>query len=358
MRICDVTLEELSTRPDETYTSEQYVEAGRALDRLGVPLIQFDDPGSGSIDAETVRRLSEDLSADGIVATDGLDGDADAAVEAGVDAIEVRVPVSTARVERTAHGSREAVFDAAERTVRQAESAGCDVRLRLTDAFRAEIPAVAGAFGRFDCPIVLADSVGARTPPFVAGFLRTLADASADLTRAGVRFRDDLGCGTANAVVATETGIDRVDASVAGLGRGVGPTATEEIVVATAVAGGDPGVDPAETIPACGAVLDAFGASVPDGKPVLGADATTRWATDETDGIASDPEPFEPFAPAAFGGTRRLRFGERTGRDDARRLIERAGGVPDRNAVEALLDRLASEGPLGLEGALELAGEV
>ena len=358
MRLCDVTLREAAQLPGREYAVEDRLEAGRALDRLGVPLVQAGFPAVGEVESETVRRLSAELDAEVVALCRAVDADVEAALAADPDVVEVFVPVSDVQLEHVLGGTREEALDAAASALDRAREGGVDVHLTLADAFRAEVPAVAGAFGRFDCPIVLADTVGARTPPFVAGFLRTLADASADLTRAGVHFHDDLGCATANALVAAEVGVDRIDASVAGLGERAGNPATEEVVVATASAGGDPGVAAGETVPVCEAVLRALGESVDERKAVLGTAAVTHESGIHTDAMLEEPSAFEPFDPAAFGGDRRLVFGADTGRGAARKLLERAGRDPEEEAVAALLERLAADGPMGLEAALDVAADV
>jgi isopropylmalate/homocitrate/citramalate synthase len=71
--------------------------------------------------------------------------------------------------------------------------------------------------------------------------------------------------------------------------------------------------------------------------------------------MLTDPSTFEPFDPATFGGQRRLVFGAGTGRGAARKLLSRVGGEATDERVETLLDRLAAEGPVELEGALSLA---
>ncbi len=357
MRLCDVTLRAAS-RPsvDLSADVEQRVEAGRALDRLGVPLVGTGRPAAGDIERETTERLAADLSADVVPCCRATDDDVEAALAADPDAVEVVVPVSDARLEHRLGCSRDEAFDRASETVLRARESGVDVHLALADAFRAEVPAVAGAFGRFGCPIVLADTTGARTPPFVAGFLRTLADASADLTRAGVRFRDDLGCATANALVAAETGIDRVDASVGGLGERAGRAATEAVIVATESRGADAGVTAEETLPACRNVLRALGTSVDERAAVLGEAATALAVEEEAE--LDDPAAFEPFDPGAFGGRRRVVFGSRTDPEAARELLRRADREPTADAVDRLLERLAEAGPVELETAVELADEV
>lgn len=358
MRLCDVTLREAAQLPGREYAVEDRVEAGRALDRLGVPMVQAGFPVAGEAERETVRRLSSDLDADVVALSRAVDGDVEAALEADPNVVEVFVPVSDVQLEHVLGGTREEAFDAASSAVDRAREDGADVHLTLADAFRAEVPAVAGAFGRFDCPVVLADTVGARTPSFVAGFLRTLADASADLTRAGVHFHDDLGCATANALVAAEIGVDRVDVSVASLGERAGNPATEEVVVGTETADGDAGVAAEETVPACEAVLQALGETVDERKAVLGEATVTHESGIHTDAMLDEPSAFEPFDPAAFGGDRQLVFGADTGRGAARKLLERAGRDADEEAVAALLDRLAAEGPLELEKAVNAAADV
>lgn len=357
MRLCDVTVHAAEQRHGRTHTVTQRVEAGRALDRLEIPLVAAGEPAADDTAAETVEQLSDDISADVVAFSRATTEDVAAALDANPDIVEIRIPVSDRQLESVLGVSRDEAFDMAERAVLRAREGGVDVHLSLSDAFRAEVPAIAGAFGRFDCPIVLDDSVGARTPPFVAGFLRTLADASADLTRAGVRFRDDLGCATANAIIAAETGIERVDVSVASLGEGAGLPATEEVIVATEAGGGDAGVITEETIPACEDVLRSLEENVGEQKAILG-EAVTKYGPGRADDLLDDPAAFESFDPAAFGGRRQLSFGAETGRDAAETLLERAGtDATDRN-IDILLGRLAEKGPLGLEAALSLAEDV
>lgn len=358
MRLCDVTLGAATRLPERDYTADQRVEAGRALDRLGLPLVQAGTPAAGEVDSETVQRLADDLAADVIACASLETDDVDRALDAGADIIEVSTPISDVQLEHTLGISREEAFDRTEVALGRARDGGADVHLTLNDAFRADVPTIAGVFGRFDCPIVLADTVGVRTPPFVAGFLRTLADASADLTRAGVHFQDDLGCATANAIIAAETGIDRVNVSVAGLGDRAGISATEEVIAATEMGGGDAGIVTEETIPVCEDVLRTLGESVDEHKALLGERATTHESAAHTDAVLEAPSTFEPFDPARFGGRRQLRFNERTTHETARRLLERADRSPNDAAVDTLLEQISERGPIGLDEALTLASDV
>ncbi len=341
MRLCDVTLRE---RGD----IEAAVAAGRALDALGTPLL-----GTSADDADLTRRLSGAVDAD-VVAATGPDG-VGRAVGTGASVVEVRIPVSDGRL-AAADTTRETAFDRARAGVNEIQDSGVLAHLRLVDAFRTDAAELAPAFERFDTPVVLADSSGARTPSYVAGYLRTLAELAVDLERVGVAFRDDLGVATANALVGASMGVDRVDVSVAGLVGRAGTAALEEVVVAARTEDHAVGLDTDTLIPASREALTALGEDIEDHKPVLGEGAHTYET--EAGAMLSDPNPFEPYDPETYGASRRLLFGKRTGEAGARALLEAAGREPSEALIGTLLTRLTSEGPVGRERAVELAGEV
>lgn len=341
MRLCDVTLREKGE-------PETAVAAGRALDALGVPLL-----GTSAADADLTRRLAGTVDADVVVATDP-DG-IGRAVGTGAAVIEVRMPASDGRL-AAADTTREDAFDRARTAVSEVQDGGARAHLRLVDAFRTDAADLAPAFERFDTPVVLADCSGARTPSYVAGYLRTLAELAVDLERVGAAFRDDLGVATANALVGASMGIDRVDVSVAGLAGRAGAAALEEVVVAARTEDHAVGVDTDGLVPGCREAVAALGERVDERKPVLGEGAHTH--EEEAGAMLSDPAPFEPYDPRSYGGSRRLVFGEHTGEAGARALLEAAGREQSEALVGALLARLASEGPVGRERAVELAGAV
>ncbi|WP_254535007.1 LeuA family protein [Halomarina litorea] len=358
MRLCDVTLREASQMPGREYTVDQRLVAGRALDRLDLPLVEAGFPATGDHDARVVSTLAGELDADVVAIARAREDDVAAAIEAGADVVNVFVPVSERQLEHMVGMTREEAFAATAEALDRAAEGGTRAHLTLTDAFRAEPSAVGEAFDRFDASIALADTVGARTPSFVAGYLRTLAEEGADVTRMGVHFHDDLGCATANALVAASLGVDRIDVSVASLGERAGNPALEEVVVAARQEGTETGLVERELVPVCREVLDALDESVDPRKAVIGEAVASHESGLHTAAMLSDPATFEAFDPTEFGGERRLLFGAQTGRESVRRLLERAGREPTDERVTTLLDELEREGPLGLDEATTLAGRV
>jgi isopropylmalate/homocitrate/citramalate synthase len=354
MRLKDVTLREAAQMPGRSYTADQRVEAGRALDELGVAYLQAGFPATGPPDGEVLRRLAATTGATVSAIARPLEGDVDAALAADAGVVDLFVPLSERQLTHSLGKPREAVLDMLVAARDQVVQAGAVPHVSVVDAFRTEREHLLALFERFpESPnVTLADTVGCRTPPEVRSTLEGLGE-HVDLSRVGVHFHDDIGTATANALAAHAAGVGFADVSVAGLGERAGNPPIEELVVAGALARDTAfGTDPAALVPACRAVLEALGETVPPGKAVLGEAVTTHESGIHTEAMLAEPSTFEPFDPARFGGQRTLLFGAGTGRSGAATLLEHAGVDAD---PAAFLERLRDAGPLDYEEALALA---
>jgi isopropylmalate/homocitrate/citramalate synthase len=359
----DVTLREGEQRPGVRYSVAQKAEAVRALDALGVEYVQVGFP----VADDRTRRVCEAVAADAALTglARAMPGDVEAAVAAGVDAVEVFVPASDRAIEAVLGTTRAEAVERAAAAAAVAADAPADVEVHLTamDGFRAAPADVAALFDAVPARwYTVADTVGARTPTGVGEFLSALAaEPGPPLDRVGAHVHDDLGVATANALAAARAGAGKVDVAVGGLGERAGNVALAAFVAAAAVGdeGVATGVDESRLVPVAERVLDGLGESVAPGTPVVGADAFAHESGLHTAVMLDEPSVFEPFDPARLGGTRDLLFGPDTGRGAARRLLRRADREPTDGRVAALLDRLAAaEGRLGVEEAVALAAAV
>ncbi|WP_251342634.1 LeuA family protein [Haloplanus halophilus] len=356
----DVTIREGAQMPGREYDVEDRVSAGRALDRLGVDAIQAGFPAVGGTDRRAIRRLAADVEADVVGIARARPEDVEAALDAGVDVVEVFVPTSDRQLDGVLGTSRAEALSMAGEALDRAREGGARVHLTLVDGFRTDLTHLADAFASFPSvpTVTVADTVGARTPDRVRDVVADLRERGVDGDRLGVHFHDDLGMAAANTLAATAAGATTADVSVAALGERAGNAALERVVVADAVDGaGDFAVDRSALIPACRAVLDALGESVDPRTPVLGEAVTTHESGIHTAAMLRDPATFEPFDPAAFGGERRLVFGPGSGRGSARALLERADVDPTDERVARLLDLLAERGPMDADAATALVEE-
>jgi len=357
VKLLDVTLREGEQRPGVEYSVDRKVAAARELDALGVDYVQVGFPVADDRTARVCERVDLDAATTGIARA--VPGDVDAAIEAGVDAIDVFAPTSDRQLEHVLGKDRAELTAAAAAAADRAREAGVEVHFDAMDGFRTEPAALDDLFDAVDADLyTVADTVGSRTPTGVTDHLDAL---ETDLGRVGVHFHDDLGVATANTLAAARLGVAKADVSVAGVGERAGNAPLEAVVASAAV--GDEriavGTDEASLVPAARAVLDALGEDAAPTEPLLGEAAFAHESGLHTAAMLADPGVFEPFDPARFGGERRLLFGAATGRGAARRLLERAGREPTDERVRRLLDRLdAADSELGLDEAVALAGEI
>lgn len=357
MKLNDVTLREGDQMPGRSYTAKAKIECGHALDRLDLPFIQPAFPATGEKDRRVVRELAASVDADVIALARALVQDVDTAIEADADVVEVFVPVSDRLLEYTLGKERSEMLAMLRDAVDHAFDHGASVHVTLADAFRAEHDYVAAMFDSFPGVefINLADSVGARTPATVREYLTALAD-DVDLSRAGVHFHDDMGCGTANALAARDVGVGKADVSVGALGERAGNSSLEEVVVASTVDAGDSlGIAESEVVPVCREVLETLEEGWSQRKAVLGKEVAEHESGIHTTAMLDEPTVFEAYPPDRFGGERRLIFGANTGGGGARKLLNRVGIDADDAMVDAFLDELTDEGPIELDDALALA---
>ena len=116
--------------------------------------------------------------------------------------------------------------------------------------------------------ILFADTIGAANPRQVFGLMTTVREKWPHLV-VGLHFHDTRGLGLANVLAGLEAGIDRFDASIAGIGAcpfapgATGNICTEDTVYMLEAMGVSTGVDQAALIDAAAMVPPLVGQEVP-----------------------------------------------------------------------------------------------
>ncbi|KTG20239.1 LeuA family protein [Haloferax profundi] len=336
--LLDVTCREGEQRPGCSYSTEQKAGAVRALDGLGVEYVQIGFPVAGPQTGEVCQRVDVDTKLTGIARA--VPRDIEAAVDAGVDVIDVFAPTSEKQRTELLGKDEDELLSLVGETVDTAHETGLEVHFTAMDGFRTDPTFLDVVFDSIDAEyLTIADTVGVKTPFEVTSFLEELSTSP---ERLGVHFHDDLGVATANALAAVAYGVQKVDVSVAGIGERAGNVPIEEFVVAAATSGliSLPEINESELIPSAKSVLAALGESVPDEKSILGTDVFSHESGLHTAAMLDDPSTFEPFDPSTFGGSRNLYFGRQTGAGAARRLLKRTDVKPTEERVESLLAAL------------------
>jgi homocitrate synthase NifV len=271
------------------------------------------------------------------------EADVDAALAAGLKAVNVSAPLSERQIQAKFGTSRLDVLERIERVVSYARRAGLAVALGGEDASRAEIDFVCAA-------ITVAEEAGARRfryadtlgvlDPFrtFAIFRRLCAETDLELEFHG---HDDLGLATANTVAAVQGGATHVSVCVMGLGERAGNAALEQVVAAlTRVAGRRTAVQFSHLPRLAQMVSRASGAPVPAREPIVGEAVFTHESGIHVAGLTRDPKTYEELDPADFGRTRRIVLGKHSGMSSVLYGLQKLGYDADPAQLRRVLEEV------------------
>ncbi|MEC8135354.1 MAG: hydroxymethylglutaryl-CoA lyase, partial [Pseudomonadota bacterium] len=167
------------------------------------------------------------------------------AVEAKVDEMIVFMSASESHNQKNVNRSIDESLDGFERVAQIAGDAGIPVHGAIATGFGCPfegdvsldtIVKIAKRYHEYGFTGVgLGDTTGMATPPIVTKFVRTLQDAGPEMDIA-LHFHNTRGIGLVNVVAGLDEGIDKYDASFAGIGgcpfapKATGNICTEDLV--------------------------------------------------------------------------------------------------------------------------------
>jgi 2-isopropylmalate synthase len=328
--IFDTTLRDGEQAPGFSMRADQKLRMARAIDALGVDVLEAGFPIASDDDAEAVRRIAADLERPVIAALARCrPGDIDRAAWALEPARRARlhlfIATSDLHLARKLHISRETCLEAAVAAVRQARAFTDDIEFSAEDATRSDrafldrlIEAVIAAGAT---TINLPDTVGYATPDEIGEFFRSVMGSVANADRAcfSAHCHDDLGLAVANTIAAVGAGARQVECTINGIGERAGNASLEEIVMISRVR---PDRVPVETGIATEALTrtsqlltELTGEAVQANKAIVGRNAFAHEAGIHQDGILKDRRTYEIMRPADVGAPATLLvLGKHSGR--------------------------------------------
>jgi 2-isopropylmalate synthase len=339
--IFDTTLRDGEQSPGIALSPDEKVEIARALERLGVDVIEAGFPVSSTGDFEGVRAVG--AAAEGVTVAAfarSRSEDLDAAVEALADArsrtrVHVVLGTSPIHMERKLGLEPAEVLERARLAVSHVHGRVDEVEFCCEDASRSDptfVAEVCRAAIEAGATIVnLPDTVGYAVPHEHARFLhrvRALCPELAHVTLS-VHCHDDLGLAVANTLAGVSAGATQVECTINGIGERAGNAALEEVVMALRVRadvfGCETGVDVAEIAPVSELVSRLTGYGVQRNKAIVGANAFAHEAGIHQDGMLKDASTYQVMDPGELGLTMTLPLGKHSGRHAFRQACEEAG---------------------------------
>ncbi|HLF68496.1 MAG TPA: 2-isopropylmalate synthase [Gaiellaceae bacterium] len=339
--IFDTTLRDGEQSPGIALSPDEKAEIARALERLGVDVIEAGFAASSPGDFEGVRAVGQAVTGPTVASLARTRReDLGAAVESlagarGRTRLHTFIATSPLHMERKLGLEPPEVVEQARFAVAYAAGRVDEVEFSCEDATRSDPAFVAevcrAAIGAGATTINLPDTVGYSLPDEHAAFLREVRRLCPELEHVtlSVHCHDDLGLAVANTLAGVAAGATQVECTVNGLGERAGNAALEEVVMALRVRADalafETAVDVREIGRVSQLVAQLTGYSVQRNKAIVGASAFAHEAGIHQDGMLKDAATYQIMDPEELGLTMTLPLGKHSGRHAFRRACEQAG---------------------------------
>src|SRR5581483_7869920 len=292
------------------------VEMARALDALGVDVLEAGFPIASPADAEAVSQVAREVRRPVIAALarcrpQDIEEAARALAPADRRRIHTFIATSDLHLSRKLRITREACLEAAAAAVRLARRYTDDVEFSAEDATRSDLDflcRVIDAVAREGCRTInLPDTVGYSTPDEMRSFFEAVRARVADADRLifSAHCHDDLGLAVANSLAAIQAGVRQVECTVNGIGERAGNASVEEVVMALRVRHDrlpyTTGIDTTALYPTSQLLSRLTNEPVQANKAIVGRNAFAHEAGIHQDGVLKDPSTYEIMRPTDVG---------------------------------------------------------
>jgi 2-isopropylmalate synthase len=339
--VFDTTLRDGEQAPGFSMDIPAKLTLARALDALGVDIIEAGFPIASPLDAEATLLVAREIRRPVIAALArcrpaDIEEAARALEPAERRRIHTFLATSDLHLERKLRITREACLEQVSDGVRRARRHTDDVEFSAEDATRSDRDFLCRVVETaIDCgatTINLPDTVGYATPDDTREFFEEIQRRVPNAHRAvfSAHCHDDLGLAVANSLAAVQAGVRQVECTINGIGERAGNASLEEIVMALRVRQDRLPYDTAintqrlfETSQLLSRVTEE---PVQANKAVVGRNAFAHEAGIHQDGMLKDSRTYEIMRPQDVGqAPEQLVLGRHSGRHAVQRRCETLG---------------------------------
>ncbi len=340
--VFDTTLRDGEQAPGYSLDVNSKLVMARALDALGVDIIEAGFPIASPADSEAVRQIAAGVRRPVIAAlartrAEDIEEAARALGPAERSRIHTFLATSDLHLSAKLRMTRDECLDSAVAAVTLARRFTDDVEFSAEDATRTDrdflcrvIEAVIDA----GCTTVnLPDTVGCATPDELREFFTEIIVRVPNAGRAifSTHCHNDLGLAVANSLAAIQGGVRQVECSINGIGERAGNASLEELVMALRVR---PDRLPYDTAIRSQALFETSqllstltSEPVQANKAIVGRNAFAHEAGIHQDGVLKDARTYEIMRPEDVGQSvsSRLVLGRHSGRHAVQSRCETLG---------------------------------
>ena len=339
--IFDTTLRDGEQSPGASMTKDEKVRIAKALEKLGVDVIEAGFAVSSQGDFDAVQAIANTVKESRVCSLSrAVKGDIEAAAQAlkGAEAGRIHTFIATSPIHMKYKLQMEPdqVMDQAIAAVKLARGFIDDVEFSLEDASRTEFDFMCqiteAVINAGASTINLPDTVGYSDPGEYGAMIERLLNTvpNADKAIFSVHCHNDLGLAVANSLAAVKAGARQVECTINGLGERAGNASLEEIVMAIRTRKDifpvQTDIDTTQIVPISRLVSSVTGFPVQPNKAIVGANAFAHESGIHQDGILKFRETYEIMKAEDVGwSTNKLSLGKLSGRAAFAARLEELG---------------------------------
>jgi 2-isopropylmalate synthase len=356
--IFDTTLRDGEQSPGAALNVEEKIEIARALEHMGVDIIEAGFPISSPGDFRAVERISREVRGCTICGlTRANPKDIEVAAEALKDAARPRIHtglgVSDVHVRHKLRTTRDGALDMGVAAVKLAKKFVEDVQYYTEDAGRADpeylyrvLEAVIAAGATV---VNIPDTTGYTSPDEFGALIRGIAENVPNIHRAtiSVHCHNDLGMATANTLAGVRNGARQVEVTINGIGERAGNTSLEEVVMAIKTRRDlfdlETHINTQHIYAISRLVSQLTSIPVQPNKAIVGANAFAHSSGIHQDGVLKERTTYEIINPRDVGvPDSEIILSARSGRAGLRHRLAELGYTLDDQQFEKVYQRFLS----------------
>jgi 2-isopropylmalate synthase len=356
--VFDTTLRDGEQAPGFSMDVTSKLTLARALDALGVDIIEAGFPIASPADSEGTRQVAYEVRRPVIAAlarcrAADIDEAARALEPAERRRIHTFLATSDLHLERKLRITRDACLEQIIDGVSRARNFTDDVEFSAEDATRSDrdflCRVVEKAIAHGATTINLPDTVGYTVPEEIRDFfldIRTRVPNS-DKAIFSTHCHDDLGLAVANSLAAFEGGVRQVECTINGIGERAGNASLEEIVMALRVRRDrlpfDTAIQSEGLYEASQLLSKVTDEPVQSNKAIVGRNAFAHEAGIHQDGMLKDRRTYEIMRPEDVGvPSTTLVLGKHSGRHAVQHRVQQLGLELSRLELDRLYRRMVA----------------
>lgn len=317
IKIFDTTLRDGEQTPGVALTIDKKIEIAKALDELGVDIIEAGFPASSEGDFNAVRSIAKSgLNSKICGLARALKPDLDKCIESEVDIVHTFISTSPQHLRYQMEKTEDEVYEMAIDAVEYVIDHGLPCLFSPMDATRSELPyliRVCKGVEKAGAEIInIPDTVGVMYPSAMKEFIGKIRkEIMVDLD---VHCHNDFGMAVANTLAAVEAGVNQAQVAVNGLGERAGNADLEQVVMALNLLYGIKTNIKTEGIYQTSKLVERLtGIRVMPNFPIVGENAFAHESGIHVHAVLKKAETFEPIKPEMVGARRRLVLGKHVG---------------------------------------------